>query len=426
MTDSKCPICESTQHQSFWHWDKEETLMREWAMDTQVHFSICRACACIFQNPLEPPRPEADDLGGMWAMDMDDAPIADEPLDWVQQFGSRGMEPCKALEIYTGKKRFEPYLVPKGWQIKAISLHQFLDNSELAEKEGESNVEGIFQTDKEITSIEDNEQFDMAFCFDALEQTHQPMQLLQKLHKHVKDDGALYTQVSNPLVLPRYNQFSFTSAERVQYPFRTLIYMLYKAGFANQGAEMNTKTRCICNKVDPATEAEPGGLIPNDTWGMADFRVRRNYYWNWGIRYLENYMKQVQSNPDHLQETRNQLAQNPLERHIIRDLCGSCLLFMQEVDQLKNTISHDWPVTMSRVFNIMKYDYAMYDLLKVGGFETVNTLPEVGRYYINDKMVYMTDTDFFEKYFTMDEANTLCQSIIQSGQVVCGHLSSML
>jgi len=51
MTDMPCPVCRRVNHHSFWFWEKEDQLLREWAIDTRLHFSICRDCGTIFQDP---------------------------------------------------------------------------------------------------------------------------------------------------------------------------------------------------------------------------------------------------------------------------------------------------------------------------------------------------------------------------------------
>jgi hypothetical protein len=81
---------------------------------------------------------------------------------------------------------------------------------------------------------------------------------------------------------------------------------------------------------------------------------------------------------------------------------------------------------MQRIFDVFKNDMALYDILQVQPIPGLGVFDGVDRFHFNEKMVYMTNEDYFQKYFTEEDAKQLCAGIIQSGHTVCGHLSSFL
>lgn len=418
MPDVLCPVCASPHHQSFWYWEKEDQLIRKWAMDTTVHFSICRICATIFQNPLvQSPSPDNAFLQG-WDIDNTNIPPVQEPMEWLKQFTGFGKEPGRLLEVYTTKKRFEEPLGQKGWTVKSIPVSLF-DGSL-----------GDSQTDIDRSGLEENERFDLIVCFEALGQTARPLNLLSQLHKRLKDDGALYVEVTNPMTVPRVNKISLTSEEAVIYPYQSLIFTLYKAGFTNKAAELCGKIRCICTKIGQNLDTEVKSMVPRDHWSKVLSAVQRNYNWTWATNFLKKYQAEMvvrqHSGENFLQETRISLRKRPLDLHIIRDVCGASLLFTQEVATLRETLSQDWTVTMGRIFDILKSDYALYELFQVPVMPDFGLIPDIERYYLYDKMVFMTNPDYFERFFTQQEAEKLCDSIIRAGEVVCKTLSSFL
>lgn len=410
MNATICPICKSDSHQSFWFWEKEDKLMRMWAMDTRTHFSICRECALIFQNPLVHSPSSEESMFGSWDMQSDIPPPTKEPLEWLRQFPRRGRNPERALEVYYQTSRFKDTLQSENWDIQAVSLSDLLceaGNGAALPAEGE--------------------EYDLIFCFDVLEKTNRPLEVLTKLHKHLKSTGGLLVECYNPHVAPRLHKVCLTSDDACVLSFQTLIYALYKAGFTNQGAEVCGKSRCYCTKIDPNPEADATKLVARTQWAHLTHRFQRNYYWAWVSGFLEKYLKQGQSNPDFLEHTRTLLRQRPDDLSYIRDVCGAALLFVQEIDSVRQTLSTDWSLTLKRLFDILINDYALYDLLQTGAaIPDFGTLPDIERYYLNDKMIFMTGTDYFERFFTQDDAAQLCEGVIKSGEVVCKNLSSFL
>ena len=387
-------------------------------MDTTLHFSICRICSAIFQNPLvQSPSSDNAFLQG-WDADDTQVPPVQEPMEWLKQFTGYGKEPGRLLEVFSSKKRFEEPLSQQGWEVKTVPV-SMMDGSQDESQAGTEN-----------TGLDDGEQFDLIICFEALEQTSRPLDLLTRLHGRLKDDGAIYIEVTNPMIAPRVNKISLTSEETIIYPYQTLIFTLYKAGFTNKAAELCGKNRCVCTKVDPSLSSEVENMVPKDLWSKVLYGVQRNYHWAWTVNFLKKYHDELavreHSADQFLQETRVSLRKRPIDLHIIRDVCGACLLFVQEVATLRETLSNDWTVTMGRIFEILKNDYALYDLLQTAGMSDFGVIPDVERYYLYDKMVFMTNPDYFERFFTEEEAEKLCDSIIQSGEVVCKTLSSFL
>jgi hypothetical protein len=412
MNATCCPICKSNSHQSFWFWEKEDKLMRLWAMDTRTNFSICRECALIFQNPLVHSPSSEDSMFGSWDSQSDAMISPKEPLEWLRQFPRRGRNPERALEVYSKNSRFKDTLQNENWDVQAISLSDLLSET--------GNASGA-------TVLADGDEYDLIFCFDVLEKTDRPLEVLSKLHKHLKSTGGLLVETFNPYVAPRLNKICLTSDDACVLPFQTLIYALYKAGFTNQAAEVCGKSRCYCTKIDPNPDAEATKLITPNYWAHLTHRFQRNYYWAWVCGFLDRFLKQTQSNPDFLQHTRTLLRQRPEDLSEIRDVCGAALLFVQEIDAVRQTISKDWSLTMQRLFDILSKDYVLFDLLQTGAaIPNFGTLPDIERYYFNDKMIFMTNTDYFERFFTQDDAAQLCQGIIKSGEIVCKNLSSFL
>ena len=342
---------------------------------------------------------------------------ADEAMDWLHQFG--GVHDNQPRWKCTTSRRFTASAAERV-EVKTISLNHLLQTN--AGTETMDRKQGLVPTG----TPEDGEQFDVIFCFDVLERTIQPDTLTEPVSLISKPDGKLYIQVFNPYAAPRVNQTCLTAEDHCVYPFRTLIYTLYKNGFNNEGAEMSGKTRCICGKLDTLLSPKPSEVVPREYWAETTYRFQRNYYWMWVTRYLENYITQVQVRPEILDISRNQLSQNYIHRHFIRDVCGACLLFVQEVSSLQPTLAEDWHITMSRIFTAFKYDYALFDLLQRGNLTGIGIFPHIERFYFNEKMIYMTDADYFHKYFSEQEANQLCHIIVEAGKVVCGHLSSLL
>lgn len=381
-------------------------------MDTRAHFSICRDCALIFQNPLIHSL-STEDLGFMdWSLPDTASISAKEPLEWLRQFTRRGKQSARALEVYHQKPCFQDTLLAEGWNITALP------------------VKNMIPSDGDITPAADlpeGESFDLIFCFDVLDKIPRPLDLLTQLHKYLKSDGGLYVETFNPSVAPRLNQICLTSENACIFTFHSLIYSLYKAGFTNQAAEHCGNMRYFCTKIEPNPEADATKLVPNNYWSHILYRFHRNHYWAWTSGFLNRYTTQAQNRPEFLNQTRDLLHQRLEDLSIIRDVCGSVLLFVQEIDTVRRTIAQDWSLTMQRIFNIFCNDYALYDILRTGApIQDLGTMPGIERFYFNYKMIFMTDIDYFERFFTQEEAGRLCDSIIQSGEVVCKTLSSFL
>jgi SAM-dependent methyltransferase len=450
MTAVSCPVCQTTGHQSFWYWEKEEQLMRVWAPDTQVHFSICRACGLIFQNPLVDPTFFQNMGMPIFGMEEQTVSSPEEPMEWLRQFTGHGKEPVTALEIYTTQPRFQPALAQAGWTVKTIkpqALYGEPPVSESAQPEaGEGSdftpefipdtakpdaAEGFefdfdFSMDTGDTPLSVDDQFDIVFCFDGLTQFSQPGKALSTIHSHLKEDGVFYMETDNPLVQPRHKRLCLTGYDACVYPFQTLVFALYQAGFKNHSSELCEKNRILSTKIEPNPDADPVKLIPSDYWWKTLSRFQRNYAWSWVVEFLSAYQTKAQTDPGTLDKVRESLLQRPFDKQYLRDVCGSCLLFIEEVGHLKTTLSQDWPSTMTRIFNVLKDDYALYDLLQLGPLQGVGTFPSLERFHFNEKMIYMATPDYFEKYFSEEESRQLCDSIDNAGRVVIGQLSSLL
>ncbi len=414
MSEMCCPVCKSLNHQSFWFWEKEDKLMRMWAMDTRVHFSICRECALIFQDPLVPSLSSEDWGFGDWGEQSDSQLLPKEPIEWLRQFPRRGKQPARALEIYSKTSRFHDMLKNEGWDITAIPVNSLLSPPENG-------------SDPLPPDLLDGEKYDLIFCFDVLDRVPHPIDILNRLHACLKSDGGLFVETFNPYVAPRNKKICLSNDNPCIFSFQTLIYALYKAGFSNQAAELCGKCRCFCTKIDPTPEADASKLVPNTYWSQLLYRFERNYSWAWVNGFLDRYLKQVQYQPNSLNQTRDLLRQRGEDLVLIRDVCGAVLLFAQEIDTVRQTLSSDWSLTMHRIFEILGKDYALYDLLQTGSpMPELGTLPDVERYFFSEKLIYMTTTDYFERFFSQDDAKRLCQSIVQSAEVVCKTLSSFL
>ena len=411
MTDMTCPVCQHTNHQTFWYWEKEDQLIREWAMDTRVHFSICRDCGLIFQNPPVV-RSEMEEFGfGDWGTEKDTA-YSEEPLVWLKQFTPNGEKKGRVLEVYTQEQRFTNRLREQGWaHVKAITANQLL---QAPAEPGAPE------------SLQPGEQFDVVICFDALGQTQKPLDLLMRIHPLVADGGGLFAEVENPLVQPRLKKLCLTSNEMCVFPFHTLVFTMHKAGFLNAAAEMWNRIRFYGNKIDPSPDIDPIQSIPTKVWEHALYRFQRNYVWAWACRYLEDYLQKRQVATDALDQTRAALHQDPYHLANLRDVCGACLLFAQEVTTLRETLAEDWAQTMHRLFEVFKHDFALYEMFQLGSVPKLGVFPGIDRYHFNEKLIYMTNRDYFEKYFSEEEARRLCDGLVQAGHVVCGHLSSFL
>lgn len=411
MPDTACPVCREDNRQSFWFWEKEDKLMREWAMDTRVHFAICRSCGLIFQDP--PAERAMDEFGfDAWGGPQQDPGFAEEPLVWLKQFSPIGERRGRALEVYHKEPRFTERLRAEGWEtVRAVSV--------------ESLAEGTAGGGAE--EPQPGEAFDVTFCFDALRHTGDPLGTLAKIHGLAAEGGGVYVEEANPAAAPRAGRLCLSSDEMCVFPFHTLIFALHAAGFMNAGAEMWSRTRVFGSKTDPNPGTDPETNIPRDVWQQAIHRFHRNYYWAWARRFLEEYLRKRHSDPDGaLNQARAELRQNPANLLVIRDVCGACLLFANETDTLRETLSEDWPQTMSRVFETLKHDFALYDMYSLAPVEGLGVFPGIERYHFNEKMIYISGADYFEKYFSEEEARRLCEAIVKAGHAVCGHLSSFL
>ncbi len=438
MNEIKCPVCNSLEHQSFWFWEKEDKLMRNWAVDTKVHFSICRSCTAIFQNPMIDTESSEDAFMASWDMDSTTQAPPDEPLDWIQQFGGTAKQPGKALEVYSKGKRYENYMQQLGWEIKTISINHLLQNQSgeeesLLSDKNETDADDPFSSPSAFgdiftfdEGINASDRFDLILCTDALSHTSRPVEVLKKLHSHTKDDGTLILEQDNPFALPRIRKICLTSDELCILPLHSLIFALYKAGFTNTASEMCGRIRCLATKIESQPDADASQLIPKHIWEQIIYKFQRNYYWMWVTTFLENYRMQSQTNPNLLEETRKTLHQKPFELHCIRDVCGACLLFVEEVTTLRNSLAEDWPMTLHRIFEIWKNDYVLFDLLRMAQLDEVGTFQQIERFFFNEKMIYLTSGDYFQRFFSEEEARRLCDSIIRAGQQICGQLSSFL
>ncbi len=410
MSDRQCPVCESQHLHSFWFWEKEDQLLREWAMDTRLHFSICRDCSSIFQNPIIPrdTTTDFDFSPSDFDLSSPETPPVLEPIEWVRQFAGYGRQAGKALEIFSEKKTFDPFLPKEGWDYEALSITEVINQL----------------STKEIPS--QSESYDLIFCFDALECTPQPIPLLQSFYSRLKPDGALYLEAFNPLAHPRTNHLCLTRNNFCLFPFQSLLFALYKTGFTNHSAEICGRIRMLCTKMPQIPESEATKLVPTELWGHILYRFQRNFYWSWVTKRLQQFIEQSPSDPQLLEKTRKSLHESPLELHTVRDVCGACLLFVEEVANLRKNMEKDWPLVMARIFDVFKNDFNLYDLLQLAPLEGVGTFPDIERFHYNEKMIYMNTTEYFQKHFSLQEATKLCDTIIAAGQKVCGHLSSFL
>lgn len=404
MESARCPVCSSESLHSFWYWENEEFLMREWAPDCRLHVSICRECATAFQNPAVE---KVDDMMDFSvSFDMDEAapaPSAKEPIDWLHQFSGVGRDPLRGLDVYVESPMFEIPLRDLGWDVASISLNDLLEQGPPA-----------------------GGQYDVVFCFDALNHTLQPQRVIEQLRPVVKDSGGLFVETNNLLAEPRRNIPAFTSKQKCLYSFPSLIYLLYKNGFRNYMAENAGRTRCFLNKVDMPDNADVRETSDKEYWAYVVYRCERNFWYQWAGRQLESFMQRRQSDPAALDAIRQEMRHDPHKLTLVREVCGAMLLFAQEVDTIRQTLSSDWHSTMSRVFDILKNDMILYELLQLEPMQGMGTLEPIGRLHLNEKMVYMTDAEYFQKYFTEDDARQLCENVIKSSQTVIGHLSSFL
>lgn len=403
METVSCPICKSESSHSFWFWENEDVLMREWAPDCRLHFSICRDCAAIFQNP---PAPLGDDTFSMDAvMDASAAQSnqVNESLDWLSQFSGRAQEPMRALELFTKSAAFEETLKTQGSDVTAVSAKEFLEN--------------------DYSQVEP---FDIVICFDVLNETSDPNGVVQKAHSVLKEDGGLYVDVVNPLVLPRANQMCFTARQRTLFTFPTLMYLTYKNGFRNMMGEVTGSARSYLKKIEVPASVSPGEVASKDYWAFVTYRCERNYWFTWAGLYLYKFMQTRQSDPNALETARGQLRHDSQHLQIIREVCGVLLLFAQEVQTLQQSLEGDWHQTMARIFTILKDDLVLFDLLQLEPMENMGLLAPMNRFFLNEKMIYVAEAEYFKKYFTQDDAEQLCKNIFKSSQTVVGHLSSFL
>lgn len=401
----KCAICGSDELHSYWFWEKEDALMRSWAMDTRLHFSICRQCGAIQQNP---PVGGQDDFADSVFMAFDQGAdqgkdSTHETVDWLQQFIHIAKEPLRALELYGSTPRFVDYFQSLGWPAEAMSIREF---------ETRGDVE--------------SEQYDIAIGFDALSRSGDPLHALKRVRETLKPEGGVYIQETNPFAIPRLNQITLTVEQRFVFPFPTLMFLLYQAGFVNKLTELGTSHRSFFTKREEDLGMTLRDFAQENLWSHLLMRTQRNFYWAWVTRDLASYVERVQSEPDLRDTMRAELRKKPIDLMIIRDVCGASLLFTQEVATLRQSLHQDWPVTMGRIFDILQNDYALYDLLQCSGVPGLGVFSGIDRFHFNEKMVYMTAPSFFEKYFSQQDAEALCAGIEQAGAVVVGHLSSLL
>lgn len=403
METVSCPICKSESSHSFWFWENEDVLMREWAPDCRLHFSICRVCATIFQDP--PASISESPFSMDFSMDASAHPMneAHEPLDWLSQFSGKGQDALRTLEVYSKKPKFEETLKSRGWDVKAVSAKEFREN--------DWGQDGPY---------------DLVICFDALNECDDPEALAQKAHAVLKDDGGFYVDVVNPLVLPRGNQICFTAYERVLIPFPTLMYLTYKNGFKNLMSEVTGSVRSYLQKIPVPASVSPSEVASKDYWSYVTYRCERNYWFAWTGKFLAKFIQLRQTDPHALDTARNELRHDTQRMQIIREVCGVMLLFAQEVQTLQQSLSGDWHQTMARIFDVLKNDLVMYDLLQLEPMENLGLMVPMHRFFLNEKMVYTTDADYFKKYFNQDDAELLCNYIFKSSQTVVGHLSSFL
>lgn len=413
MSSTQCPVCSSENHHQFWYWEKEDKLMRDWALDTRLSYSICRECSAVFQHPNVHSADSQSGFGS-WG-DGNVMYHADEPLIWVKQFTPNGAKKGRALEVYHKDKRFVSQLQQDGWEVvKSISASALLNPDT-------SNTS--LNSDEPLHA---DDTFDVVFCVDVLGQYENPLALLQAVHPFVNQDGGIFAEVNNISVLPRLNKICLSSTDQIVYPFQSFIFMLHKAGFTNASAEISGKLRCYCQKTEPKPATTPSQVLPDHLWEHTLYRFQRNYYWAKTAKYLQDYLTRMQNEPNLVDTARAELRQDQNMLQVVRDVCGGVLLFAQEVDELKKSLSDDWFRTMQRIMDVFKNDLALFDLLQIHSIPELGLFEGVDRLHYKEKMIYITNEDYFQKYFTEDEAKQLCTGIIQSGQVVCGHLSSFL
>ncbi|MBI1390983.1 MAG: hypothetical protein GC154_21345 [bacterium] len=403
MDSVTCPVCKGASHHSFWFWENEDVLMRDWAPDCRLHFSICRDCAAIFQNPPAAVAESNFDFSGFGAMNAQDPNLAMEPIDWFRQFSGHGGNALRALEVYAAAPLFENPLREKGWDVTAVSAQSLLNG--------------------EAPSADP---YDVIFIYETLNEIGDPAGVLEKAYELLKEDGGVFVETENPIVQPRAGYITFTAKQKTLFSFHSLIYLLYKSGFRNHMAEVCGRLRLFAKKIERPGEIKPDVVVPKDHWSYLLYRCERNYQFAWAARFVGNFMQTRQSDPQALDKARQALREKNYQIQVIREACGAALLFAQETDTLRRTLSDDWPSTMTRVFEILKNDMALYDLLQMEPMNNFGLLTPIGRYFLNEKMVYITDNEYFTRYFSKEDAALLCDNIVKSSESVVGHLSSFL
>ncbi len=403
METASCPVCSSESSHSFWFWENEDVLMREWAPDCRLHFSICRDCAAIYQDPSVEVNDSSFSMDAFSNAANQQEGEANEAFDWFIQFSGHGKAPLRMLEVFSSSAKLANTFQSNGYNIEAISDSEFLE--------------------KDNTGVEP---YDVVIFFHILNETSDPNGLIQKARSVLKDGGGLYVDVTNPLVLPRMNKICFTAKQRTLFTFPTLMYLTYKNGFRNMMGEVTGSARSYLQTIDIPENVTPAEVASKDYWSFVTYRCERNFWYTWAARFLIKFMQSRSNDPNALDTARNQLRHDSQHLQIVREVCGVMLLFAQEVQTLQQSLSGDWHETMARIFGILKEDLVMYDLLQLEPMEGMGLLAPMDRFYLNEKMIYVAEAEYFKKYFTQEDAENLCKNIFKSSQTVVGHLSSFL
>jgi len=189
----------------------------------------------------------------------------------VKYFSKSG----KALDIGSGLGEVLSVFQENGWDCTGIEFNEFA--AEYSHKTFKLNI-----INKSIYDFESTQEYDVLMLWGVLEHFYEPVEILRKAYKLLRDDGILLLEVpSADSVLVRYYEKTARHVDRIiegdrhimLFSIQSFVEMTEKAGFIpveilSNGLDVSTLNRLeLNNKLDITQVNELQGLLDSSLQG---------------------------------------------------------------------------------------------------------------------------------------------------------------
>ena len=183
--------------------------------------------------------------------------------------------PGKVLDIGSGLGEVLSVFQENNWDCTGIEFNEFAANYS-------RQTFGLNIIDKSVYNFDSSDKYEVIMLWGVLEHFYEPLQILKKVYKLLKDDGILLLEVpSADSVLVRYCEKTSQPVDRIiegdrhimLFSLQSFIEMSEKAGFSpmeilSNGLDISTLNRLgLNNKLDITQVNELQGLLDSSLQG---------------------------------------------------------------------------------------------------------------------------------------------------------------